>query len=134
MTTTPFIFIGTHTIKPGKREAFHAHFAAFCSEVVEPQEPRLHSFYGYAAPDSDLVTIVQVHSDAQSMATHMKVGAEHFAEAYAEYLEPESTVQIYGSLTPELVQQIADAMHSSGDAASVTIREPFTGFDRLPQR
>jgi hypothetical protein len=25
------------------------------------------------------------------MATHMHVGVEHFAEAYAEYLEPEST-------------------------------------------
>ena len=72
--TTPFIFIGTHTIKPGQRQAFQAYFARFCTEIVEPQEPRLHSFYGYAAPDSDVVTIVQVHPDADSMATHMKVG------------------------------------------------------------
>lgn len=132
--TTPFIFIGTHKIKRGKREAFKAYFATFCSEIVEPQEPRLHSFYGYTAPDSDVVTIVQVHPDADSMATHMKVGVEHFGEAYAEYLEPESTLQIYGTLTEDLIQTISAAAQTEGDDNSVTIREPFTGFDRLPTR
>jgi len=130
--TTPFIFIGTHKIKPGKRQAFKAYFTTFCSEIVEPQEPRLHSFYGYTAPDSDVVTIVQVHPDADSMATHMKVGVEHFAQAYAEYLEPESTLQIYGTLTRDLIQAISGAAQTEGDENSVTIREPFAGFDRLP--
>jgi len=132
--STPFIFIGTFKTKAGKREAFKEYFAKYCSEIVEPQEPRLHSFYGYAAPDSDLVTIVQVHPDADSMATHMKVGVEHFGTAYAEYLERESTMQIYGTLTPELVQTISAAAQTDEDDGSVTIREPFTGFDRLPQR
>ena len=132
--TAPFIFIGTHKIKPGKREAFKTYFATFCSEIVEPQEPRLHSFYGHTAPDSDVVTVVQVHPDADSMATHMKVGVEHFAEAYAEYLEPESTLQIYGTLTADLIEAISAAAQTEGDENSVTIREPFTGFDRLPQR
>jgi quinol monooxygenase YgiN len=129
----PFIFIGTHKIKPGKKEEFKKYFAQFSSDLVEPQEPRLHSFYGYAAPDSDDVTIVQVHPDADSMATHMKVGREHFASAYAEYLEPESTAQIYGNLTEDVARAISAAMQSSGDASSVTIREPFAGFDRLPR-
>lgn len=132
--TTPFIFIGTYQIKPGRREAFKEYFARVTSEVFEPQEPRLHSFYGYAAPDSDVVSIVQVHPDADSMATHMKVGAEHFAEAYTEYLEPPGTMQIYGNLTPELVQAITAAGQAEQDTESVTIREPFTGFDRLPRR
>jgi quinol monooxygenase YgiN len=131
--TTPFIFIGTHKIKPGQRQAFKAYFTTFCSEIVEPQEPRLHSFYGYTAPDSDVVTIVQVHPDADSMATHMKVGLEHFAEAYAKYLEPESTLQIYGTLTRDLTEAISAAMQAEADGNSVTIRKPFAGFDRLPQ-
>jgi quinol monooxygenase YgiN len=130
--TAPFIFIGTHKIKPGRREEFKKYFAQFSSNVVEPEEPRLHSFYGYTAPDSDYVTIVQVHPDADSMATHMKVGMEHFATAYAEYLEPESTLQIYGNLTEDLIQTISAAAQTDGDGSSVTIREPFTGFDRLP--
>jgi quinol monooxygenase YgiN len=130
--TAPFIFIGTHKIRPGKREAFKEHFARFSSDVVDPAEPRLHSFYGYAAPDSDYVTVVQVHPDADSMATHMKVGMEHFADAYAEYLEAESTMQIYGNLTEDLIRAISAAAQTDADGSSVTIREPFAGFDRLP--
>jgi hypothetical protein len=65
------------------------------------------------------------------MATHMKVGLDHFATAYAEYLEPESTLQIYGNLTEDLIRSISAATQTDGDSSSVTIREPFTGFDRL---
>jgi hypothetical protein len=131
--TAPFIFIGTHKIKPGKREEYLKYFEWFCTEIVEKQEPRLHSFWGYVAPGSDYVTVVQVHPDADSMVTHMKVGREHFADAYAEYLEPESTLQIYGNLSDDLMRAITGVAKTSGDASSVTIREPFTGFDRLPQ-
>jgi quinol monooxygenase YgiN len=130
--TAPFIVIGTHKIKPGKREVFKNYFAQFSSDVVEPAEPRLHSFYGYAAPDSEYVTVVQVHPDADSMTTHMKVGVEHFATAYAEYLEPESNMQIYGDLTEDLIRAISAAAQTQDDASSVTIREPFAGFNRLP--
>jgi hypothetical protein len=59
---------------------------------------------------------------------------EHFAAAYAEYLEPESTLQIYGNVTEDLIQTISAAAQTDGDGSSVTIREPFTGFDRLPTR
>lgn len=130
--TSPLIFIGTHKVKPGKREAFKEHFAKFSAEIVEPQEPRLHSFWGYAAPDSDYVTIVQVHPDAESMAWHMEVGKDHFAVAYAEYLEQESVMQVYGNLTEDLGRALA-AWQTTQDDSSVTIREPFAGFDRLPE-
>jgi hypothetical protein len=130
--TAPFIFIGTHKIKPGMEEDFKKYFARFSSDVVEPAEPRLHSFYGYAAPDSPYVTMVQVHPDADSMTTHMKVGMDHFATAYAEYLEAESSMQIYGSLTEELIRAISAAAQTNGNDSNVTIREPFAGFDRLP--
>ncbi|WP_350275602.1 hypothetical protein [Kribbella sp. HUAS MG21] len=128
------VFILTHRVEPGKLEAFKEYFATYCAEIVEPQEPRLHSFYGYAAAESDLVTIVQVHPDADSMATHLKVGAEHFGEAYAEYLEAGPELQIYGNLTEELIRTISTVAQLDGDDERVTIREPFTGFDRLPQR
>lgn len=131
--TAPFIFIGTHRIKPGKREEYLKYFEWFCTEVVERQEPRLHSFWGYVSPDSDDVTVVQIHPDADSMLTHMKVGREHFSTAYAEYLEPESTLQIYGTLSDELKRAISAVAKASGGVSSVTIREPSTGFDRLPR-
>ena len=100
--TAPFIFVGTHRVQPGKREEFMKYFTEFCTGVVEPNEPRLHSFFGYTAPDSDLVTVVQVHPDADSMATHMRLIMQHIDEAYADYLEPESTMQIYGAISAYL--------------------------------
>ena len=76
------------------------------------------------------MTVVQVHPDAESMATHMRLIMQHISEAYADYLEPESTMQIYGTISEQLAQTIAGASQGSTDA--VTIREPFAGFSRLP--
>lgn len=128
----PFIFIGTHRVKPGKLEDFKEYFTEFTANIVSPQEPRLLSFHGYSSPGSNLVTVVQVHPDAASMLTHMAVGREHFARAYADYLEPDSTVQIYGTPTPELKELIGGTLQSDDGEEPVTIREPFTGFQRLP--
>ena len=62
----------------------------------------------------------------------MKVGMEHFATAYAEYLEAESSLQIYGNLTQDLIRAISAAAQIDGGDSNVTIRQPFAGFDRLP--
>ena len=66
----------------------------------------------------------QVHPDAASRATHMKVGLEHVAAAYAEYLEPESNLQIYGVLDQELMQALSAAARTEGSGPSVTILPP----------
>ena len=124
----PFIFIGTHKVKPGKLEEFEAWFADYCDTTVEPNEPRLLSFNAYTNPYANEVTVVQVHPDAESMVHHMSVISEHVGRAYADFLERESRWQVYG--TPragvlELVQQM------SGSDQPVTSQEPFAGFTRL---
>jgi quinol monooxygenase YgiN len=124
----PFIFIGTHKVKADKLEEFKAWFADFCDTIVDPNEPRLLSFNAYADPTANEVTVVQVHSDAESMVHHMSVISEHVARAYMDFLERESRWQIYG--TPragvlELIQQMG------GAANPLTSQEPFAGFTRL---
>jgi quinol monooxygenase YgiN len=126
--TAPFVFIGTHKVKPGKLEEFEAWFATYCDTVVEPNEPRLLSFTAYANPDANEVTVVQVHPDAESMVHHMSVITEHVGRAYADFLERESRWQVYG--TPragvlDLIQQMA------GSREPLTSQEPFAGFTRL---
>ena len=54
------------------------------------------------------------------------------AGTYAEYLEPESTLQIYGTLKGDLIEAMSAAARTEADENSVTIREAFAGFDRLP--
>jgi quinol monooxygenase YgiN len=124
----PFIFIGTHQVKPGKLEEFKAWFANYIDTTVEPNEPRLLSFEAYADPKSNEVTVIQVHPDAESMVHHMGVISEHIATAYADFLQRESRYQIYG--TPqagvlELIQQ------TDGSEEAPTSQEPFAGFTRL---
>ena len=124
----PFIFIGTHKVKPGKLEEYKAWFANYCDTIIEPNEPRLLAFNAYANPDASEVTVVQVHPDAESMIHHLSVITENVATAYADYLERESRWEVYG--TPragvlELIQQAA------GSADPVTSQDPFSGFTRL---
>jgi len=124
----PFIFIGTHKVKPGKLEEFKAWFTDYCDTTIEPNEPRLLAFNAYENHDANEVTVVQIHPDAESMVHHLSVITEHVATAYADYLERESRWQVYG--TPragvlELIQQAA------GSADPVTSQVPFTGFTRL---
>jgi quinol monooxygenase YgiN len=128
MEDAPFIFIGTHKVKPGKLEEFKAWFADNIETTIEPNEPRLLAFNAYANPDANEVTVVQVHPDAESMVHHMSVITEHVSRAYSDFLERESRWQIYG--TPragvlELIQQLA------GEADTPTSQEPFAGFTRL---
>jgi quinol monooxygenase YgiN len=126
----PFIFIGTHRVREGKLEAFQRWFADFIADVVEPNEPRLLSFQAYVDPAVNEVSVVQVHPDAESMMSHMSLIPQHVGAAYGVYLEHESTWQIYGiprGGVLEMVQQLA------GDATkSLTVKEPFAGFTRLP--
>jgi quinol monooxygenase YgiN len=124
----PFIFIGTHKVKPGKLEEFEAWFADYIDNTVEPNEPRLLLFEAYTDPTANVVTVVQVHPDAESMVHHMEVITDHVTTAYANFLERESQYQIYG--TPragvlELVQQM------DGSDEAPTSQETFAGFTRL---
>jgi quinol monooxygenase YgiN len=124
----PFIFIGTHKVKPGKLEEFEAWFANYIDTTVEPNEPRLLLFEAYTDPKANVVTVVQVHPDAESMVHHMEVITDHVTTAYANFLERESQYQIYGKPRAgvlELVQQM------DGSDEAPTSQEPFAGFTRL---
>jgi hypothetical protein len=62
------------------------------------------------------------------MVHHMEVITEHIATVYANFLERDSSYQIYG--TPragvlELIQQV------DGSEEAPTSQEPFAGFTRL---
>jgi quinol monooxygenase YgiN len=126
--SAPFIFIGTHRVKPGKLEEFKAWFANYIDTTVEPKEPRLLSFEAYTDAETNTVTVVQVHPDAESMVHHLEIITEHIAKAYGDFLERESSWQIYGTPRAGVLQLIQQA---AGDEAKPTSQEPFAGFTRL---
>lgn len=105
--STPFIFIGTHRIKPGKLDDYRKEFQGLV-EFVEANEPRVIAFHIYVDEERDLVTGVQVHPDPASMEHHMKVVAEHIRGAY-DYIETTESIQVYGEASEMLEKGIHQA-------------------------
>ena len=126
----PFIFIGTHRLQEGKREAYEAYVADFV-RFIDEHEPQLQLFTFFLDEDAEHVSVVQVHPNAESMGLHMQVAHQHIGDAYTEYLEETVSIQIFGEPTPEV---LAMMQRLAGDGVPVSIHRPFAGFDRLLQQ
>jgi quinol monooxygenase YgiN len=126
--TEPFIFIGTHALKEGKLEDFKQYSRDFC-DFIEANEPRLIHFALYVNDEGTEVTMVQVHPDADSMAFHMQVAAEHFVRAYDEFLDGTKSIQIYGTPSDALLEQMKQV---SSSGVPVVVKSGLAGFNRLP--
>jgi quinol monooxygenase YgiN len=94
MAAAPFIFIGTHAIKPGKLERFKE-VAAQLAEGVDTHEPQMILFNFYLNEDETEATIVQVHPNADSMVVHMQTMREFIKIGTDELLDSKQ-IQIFG--------------------------------------
>jgi len=103
--TGPFIYIGTHTIKPGQEEVARKRLAELV-DFVETNEPQMIAFHCYFDEDGSKFTIVQVHPDSASMEFHMQVNAKHFANAF-DYLDSTVSEQYYGVISDALAAELA---------------------------
>lgn len=94
--TEPFIFIASYRVKPGHLEDARLRLRE-ASELAHEREPQARSFHDYLDAAREHVIGVQVHSDAESMATHMTLIARHMATAW-DWLElGSSTQQVLGT-------------------------------------
>ena len=98
----PFIFIATNRLKPGKLDEEKARVPGLV-DFIEANEPRLLAFNEYSNEEGTEVAVIQIHPDADSMASHMEVVAERAAAAYAETVEATAGIQVFGTpATPSL--------------------------------
>ena len=92
----PFIYIGSYRIKPDFLDVAPLRLRDVAA-LVEEKEPQLRSFHFYLDEDQGRAICVQVHPDAQSMAAHMAVIANHLATAW-DWLELDTSVhQVLGT-------------------------------------
>lgn len=87
----PFIYIGSYRVKPEFREVAPQRLRDVAA-LVKKEEPQLQSFHFYLDENHQRAICVQVHPDAESMATHMSVIANHLATAW-DWLDQDSTEQ-----------------------------------------
>ena len=113
--------------KGGQTRGLQAELQEFCA-FIEENEPRLIHFALYISEDGTEVSVLQVHPDEDSMAFHMQVAGEHFAQAY-EFLDTTKSIQIYGKTSAALVEQMKQA---SSPEVAVIVKSELTGFNRLP--
>ncbi|MGH2588693.1 MAG: hypothetical protein ACRDJE_27525 [Dehalococcoidia bacterium] len=122
----PFIFIGTYTLKEDKLEDFTRYCQEFC-EYIQANEPRLLYFGFCIDEDGTEVSVVQVHPDADSMAFHMQLIAEHMEQVF-DFLDTTKSVQIYGAPSAALVEQIKQF---SEPGVPVIVKPEVVGFNRF---
>ena len=124
----PFIFISTFRLKQGTLEAFKEMCQGLVA-FVESNEPRVIAFNLYANEDGTEVSNVQVHPDADSMVSHMKLLHEHISGAGSDEgpIDVTTSNQIYGIPDDAVLEMI----EGFDPGVPLTIKPlPLAGFTR----
>jgi quinol monooxygenase YgiN len=123
----PFIFIATNRLKHGKREAERKRVPGLV-EFIADNEPQLIAFNEYANEEGTEVSVVQVHRDAESMEFHMQTVAERAARAYAENLEPTTSIQVYGTPSDAVLQMLS---RQAGAGVPLVVKRDHLGVSTI---
>jgi hypothetical protein len=91
----PLIFISHSRVKPGKLQAYQAHWKQ-ATELVEAEEPRMIAFNSYASEDGTEVSTVQVHPDSESLDVHLKIFFEKLQDRAFQALDSYE-INVYGT-------------------------------------
>ena len=125
--SSPFIFIATNRLKPGRLERERSRVPGLV-EFIETSEPRLIAFNEYVNEAGDEVTVVQVHPDAESMEAHMAIVRERAQEAYAETLDATVRIQVFGRPTDAILDTLRQ---QAGSGVDISVNgEHLGGFTR----
>ena len=124
---SPFIFIATNRLKPGRLDAERDRVPGLV-EFVEANEPRLIAFNEYVNEAGDEVTVVQVHPDAESMEAHMQIVRDRAQEAYAQTLDATVRIQVFGEPTQAILDMLRQ---QAGSGVEISVNgEHLGGFTR----
>ena len=125
--SSPFIFIATNRLKPGKLDSERERVPHLV-EFIEASEPRLIAFNEYVDEAGHEVTVVQVHPDAASMEAHMEIVSERAQAAYAETLDATVRIQVFGRPTDAILETLRQ---QAGSGVEISVNgEHLGGFTR----
>ena len=127
MQSTPFIFIATNRLRPGRLEAERARVPGLV-DFIAANEPRLIAFNEYVDETGTEVTVVQVHPDAASMEAHMRIVAERARAAYGDTLDATVRVQVFGRPSAAILEALRQ---QAGQGVEIDVNgEHLGGFTR----
>src|SRR5438132_1069149 len=103
---TPFVYVGTWTIKEGKFEEARKWLSEH-TDFIETNEPRMVAFHMYFDEEGRSCSVVQVHLDSTSMEFHMQLLAQHKQSAM-DYIDTIVSEQYFGPMSDELSTSLAE--------------------------
>jgi hypothetical protein len=125
--SSPFIFIATNRLKPGRLERERNRVPGLV-EFIEASEPRMIAFNEFVNEAGDEATVVQFHPDAASMEAHMEIVRERAQEAYAETLDATMRIQVFGRPTDAILEAL---QQQAGSGVEISVNgEHLGGFTR----
>lgn len=90
----PVIWVSRSTVKPGKLDDYRRHLRS-ATDLVESEEPRIIAFHSYASEAGTDISTIQIHPDAASLDTHMKLFTEKLQALAFEALDTQE-ISVYG--------------------------------------
>jgi hypothetical protein len=98
-------------------------------EFVEASAARPLAYHMYIREDGTRMTVVQVHPDSESIELHMKVAGPAFAK-FSELLKM-SSMDVYGTPSPALLEQLRRKARMLGLSEALAVHELHAGFIRF---
>ena len=127
---TPFVYVGTWTIKEGRFEEARKWLSEH-TDFVETNEPRMIAFQMYFDEEGKSCSVVQVHPDSKSMEFHMQLLAQHKQNAM-DYIDKIVSEQYFGPMSDDLSKSLAE--WETPDVAVIKRPDHIAGFTRSSVR
>ena len=118
------VLIGTYGIPEGKFEEFRTANREM-GEFVKANEPRLISFKTYVSKDGTESTTIMVHSDSESLESHMELASSRIRKGIQ--MVETRRVELYGSPSDRLLEQVRGMSAISG-SWPVIVKTYLQGF------
>jgi hypothetical protein len=123
----PIIYVDRSEIVEGRLDELATRIGEL-AELVEAQEPRIVSYAVYVDEDRRGISVIHVHADAESLATHFRVAGPAFRN-FVDLVRLQS-IDVYGDPTEHTVEQLREKAGLLG-GARVTVHPREAGFLRF---
>jgi hypothetical protein len=122
----PIVYVDHSEIVEGKFEEVTRRLGQL-ADLVEAGEPRIMAYAAYIDPDRTSLSVIHVHADAESLATHFKVAGPAFG-GFAELVRLR-TIDVFGDPSDDVVDQLRQKAELLG-GATVAVHPYAAGFTR----
>ena len=123
----PIVYVDRSEIVEGRLGELATRIAELV-DLVEAEEPRIVSYAAYIDEDHRTISVVHVHADSASLATHFQVAGPAFRN-FVDLVRLQS-IDVYGDPTDDVVAQLREKARLLG-GARVTVHPHKAGFVRL---